>query len=300
MSAARVSSSEDLQCPICGGESITWHPAQIADPSQVSFTYTFSAEHSKTFQVQRCTRCSHAFCAPIPADIARYYEDVVDDEYLHHEEVRAQSAMAVLRHVKLAGGGRRLLDVGCATGDLIAQAASMGFESEGLELSTWSSEIAAKRGLRVHRTPLESFADRHRGEFDVVTLMGVIEHFADPVVELTRIRGLLRPGGLVVLWTGDVDSVTSRILGRKWWYWQGQHIQYFTRKSLLLALAAAGFDPPLMRLYPFASTFTTISNSLQRYRLQALLRAIAWPFYRLKRTWYLYLPGEMLALARRP
>jgi 2-polyprenyl-3-methyl-5-hydroxy-6-metoxy-1,4-benzoquinol methylase len=94
------------------------------------------------------------------------------------------------------------LDVGRATGDCLEVARAQGYHVEGIELSNWSSTIARERGLVVHQESLATFAATRAARYDVVTLWGVIEHFAEPVAEMRRLRKLLRPGGLLVLWTG--------------------------------------------------------------------------------------------------
>jgi hypothetical protein len=102
-----------------------------------------------------------------------------------------------------------------------------------------------------------------------------------------------------VVWTGDADAWLPRLLGRRWWYWQGQHIQYFTHRSLSTLARAAGFDHVTTERYPFAATHGTIANSLRRYPLHRLMSAALAPIFRLKPVIYLRLPGEMLFLARR-
>jgi 2-polyprenyl-3-methyl-5-hydroxy-6-metoxy-1,4-benzoquinol methylase len=287
-------------CPVCDSADVqVWHPAQIEDPREVSFSYTFSPHHNRTFQVLRCSTCTHAYCFPIPGDVAGHYRDVIDEEYLRHQRSRYLSAQAVLETVKRRRPSGRLLDVGCATGDFLAAARDMGFEAEGLELSSWSTEIARGRGFRVHQKRLAALAHESPETYDVITLMGVIEHFDEPRVEVGHLVRLLKPGGLLVLWTGDVDSSLSRILGRKWWYWQGQHIQYFTRRSLRHLMQTAGLDVVAIHLFPFAATSGTISNSLRRYRLQKPLNWLLRPFFAVKPVWFLRLPGEMLLVAAR-
>ena len=69
-------------------------------------------------------------------------------------------------------------------------------------------------------------------KFDIIVMMGVIEHLEFPLKEINIIKKYLHKGGLVVLWTGDYDSIYSKILRKKWWYVIGQHIQLFSRKSL--------------------------------------------------------------------
>jgi 2-polyprenyl-3-methyl-5-hydroxy-6-metoxy-1,4-benzoquinol methylase len=298
-SAAELAAT--AHCPVCDSvETQPWYPAEIQDAEQVSFSYTFSPHHNRTFQVLRCRICTHAYCFPIPADIARHYRDVMDEEYLRHETSRILSAGAVLEVLKKHRPCGRLLDVGCATGDLLVAATRLGFEAEGLELSDWSSTIARKRGFTVHQERLGGLAERSPATYDLITLMGVIEHFAQPREELAHLSRLLKPGGILAIWTGDVDSSLSRILGRGWWYWQGQHIQYFTRRSLTRLSRDAGLHVVATSLYPFAATQDTIGNSLRRYRSHRFLTWLLRPLFALKPVWLLRLPGEMLHLARRP
>jgi SAM-dependent methyltransferase len=210
------------------------------------------------------------------------------------------SALSLLAQLRRHHPPGRLLDVGCATGDFLAAARDDGQQGEGIELSDWSSRIARARGLRVHQEYLEAFAATHPGEFDFVTLWGVIEHFANPRAEIRHIADLLKPGGILALWTGDVDSVTSRLLKRKWWYWQGQHIQYFSRRSLTKLVEDAGLEPVTAKLYPFGASLETISNSLRRYPAHDLIMSFLKPVFRIKPTWSLKIPGEMFFIARKP
>jgi SAM-dependent methyltransferase len=289
-----------MPCVICGGSDLDEvRPADIERLDQVSFSYSFRPEHTRTFRVVRCASCTHVFCAPLPARVTESYHDVVDEEYLKHAESRRLAAAAVLRTVAAHTSGRRLLDVGCATGDFLEAGREAGFVGEGVELSSWSCAIARERGFTVHEESLAAFAARGAPPFDVVTLVGVIEHFPDPLAELHNIATLLRPGGLVVIWTGDVSAWLPRLLGRRWWYWQGQHIQYFTQASLARASRLAGLDPVVTERYPFAATAGTITNSLRRYPLHGALSAAARLAFRVKPIIYLRLSGEMLFLARR-
>jgi SAM-dependent methyltransferase len=289
----------NTRCPICDSSDLreVW-PAEIERLDEVSFSYSFSPEHTKTFRVVRCSGCTHRFCAPLPERLVERYHDVVDDEYLKHAESRRLAAEAVLETVKKHVAGRRLLDVGCATGDFLVAGRAAGFEVEGLELSTWSCAVARERGLTVHQETLSRLAEERGPQFDVISLIGVIEHFPEPRAEMANIARLLRPSGIVVMWTGDVSSWLARALGRRWWYWQGQHIQYFTQKSLSVLARSAGLEPIATERYPFAATHATLSNSLRRYPLHSLMSAMLKPFFRLRPVVYLRLPGEMLFLAR--
>lgn len=289
-------------CPICGEKdriAVLW-PSEVPDVQNVSFSYTFAPEHTKTFQVNRCLSCTHRFCAPLPDDIYEYYTDVVDEEYLRHEDSRRSSARLVVREMIKAGfSSGKWLDVGCATGDLLVETRNRGFEAVGLELSRWSSEIASSRGLRVLRMRLDELNRTTQERFDVISLIGVIEHFQKPIEELKEIISLLKPGGALVTWTGDVDSITSKVLGRKWWYWQGQHVQYFTKTSITHAFNHVGFKEICHRTYPFCFTEQTLSNSVSRYRSGKFIRIIFKPVFNVIPSFSFRIPGEMLTIARK-
>jgi len=135
--------------------------------------------------------------------------------------------------------------------------------------------------------------------YDVITLFGVIEHFEKPLEEMTYLNKLLKPGGVIAIWTGDVDSISSKLTGRKWWYWQGQHIQYFTHKSLSSLMSGCGFIHLTTKLYPFIATSRLMYNYLGRYPFRALLTKLLKPVFLVKPVWAIRLPGEMLWIGKK-
>ena len=284
----------DVPCPVCKSVKYRVMYPDTLGERLPEFGYDFSPRHNDSYQVVRCEGCGHAYCSPVPKDIDGNYADVEDPEYLKNSRQRintAEKVVPVIRRFKPAG---TLLDVGCATGDFLG-VASRYFAVEGLELSNWAAQIASRGGFTVHRMRLSDL--RTDARYDAVTLWGVIEHFDDPGLEIGEIHRLLRPGGVVCLWTGDVDSMLSRLLGRRWWYVQGQHIQLFSRRSIDKLFVDRGFARRAMLTYPYVMTLRSLAKSLGRYRiLGAAARALLdnatvgeW-----KVTFRL--PGEMLAI----
>lgn len=286
-------------CPVCASNNILELYHSNIDLSRISFTYEFSPQSQKTFRVVRCASCTHVYCGPIPKNIYKNYVDVIDDEYLRHVKTRELSAKAALKTINDYAKGKVLLDVGCATGDFLNIANEFGYITEGLELSHWSSEIAKKRGIKVYKETLKSLSKRKVKKYDVITLWGVIEHFENPKEEMEYINKLLKRDGIIVLWTGNVDGLMSRLLGRKWWYWQGQHIQYFTNMSLDFLAKQTGFKSLSTSIYPIAATYEQMKNSLTRYRLGKYLLPFIKIIFSIKPIWYLRLPGEIFYIARK-
>lgn len=291
-----VNSLKNPQCLICKSRDvIELYPADI-DPNKVTFTYQFTPESQKTFRVVRCNKCTHAFCFPLPKDMYKNYEDVVDEEYLRHSYSRMLTGQAVLNFICCYLPLGKLLDVGCATGDFLVKAKEFGYSVEGLELCRWSSLIARNRGIKVYNDTISELSNKFKEKYDVITLLGVIEHLESPLSELHHIHSLLKPGGILVIWTGDLDGMISRFLSRKWWYWQGQHIQYFTHKSLNHLAELTGFEHIVTKRYPIAATYDQLSNSLNRFKFGRYFTWLLKPLFMIKPVFYLRLPGEMLWL----
>jgi 2-polyprenyl-3-methyl-5-hydroxy-6-metoxy-1,4-benzoquinol methylase len=136
--------------------------------------------------------------------------------------------------------GRRMLDVGCDTGDfLLAAKAAAGIEPYGVEVSTRAAEIATGSGVTVSRSDLAD-APAHFENFALVTVIDVIEHIAQPMQLLESIAERLAANGLVYIETPNWGSAVylvgerlarisasrpRRVFER---LFPPEHVQYFT------------------------------------------------------------------------
>ena len=113
--------------------------------------------------------------------------------------------------------GRRLLDVGCSYGAFLDAARERGWEVSGVELSVKGSEYARRhRALEVFTGTLEH-AGFPAGSFDAVSLWDVIEHLDRPLDLLREARRILRPGGVLLVFTINQRSlinVTGEVVHR--------------------------------------------------------------------------------------
>lgn len=172
------------------------------------------------------------------------------DDYLARAESRKHHYRVMLpalkRHLSPEAKEKtdlRVLDVGCAAGYFLEVAQEAGWQAQGVELSPYMSAYAREeRGLNVLTGTLEE-VDLPSGAFDIVTMWDVIEHVQDPQQVLKRAHELLKPGGLLVMATGDISGATARIYGEKWsLYAPPGHLFYFSPRTLGQLLRQAGLQ----------------------------------------------------------
>ena len=138
--------------------------------------------------------------------------------------------------------GGRLLDVGCGNGDYLYELKWLGWQCWGTEISEQSADCVRSRGLDVQVGELADL-DYPPESFDVITLWHVIEHLHHPVKTLQKIRELLKPGGMFLMGTPNVESTWATLFGR---YWDGLHLPFhlwlFSPETISKALLGIGFE----------------------------------------------------------
>lgn len=197
-------------------------------------------------QIVECRHCGLVYANPrwSSDDVMSAYSAVQDDTYIEERlgrELTFRHHLQSMERIVGPAGGRRLLDVGAYIGVFVEMAAAAGWRAEGVEPSEWAAAEAQRRGLNVQLGTLES-ADLAAESFDVVTLWDVIEHLADPAVELERAARLLRPGGWLVVHTMDIAAPFARVMGRRWPWLMDMHLYYFDRRTLTNLLTRHGYD----------------------------------------------------------
>jgi len=147
------------------------------------------------------------------------------------------------------GSGRRVLEVGCASGHMTAALVAAGNSVVGVEVDPDAAAEAANAAERVHVLDLdiESISAVEHELFDVVLAGDVLEHLRNPAAALDDVLTRLRPGGDLILSIPNVTHADVRLhlLEGRFDYAESglldrTHLRWFTRASLRRLLANAG------------------------------------------------------------
>ncbi len=152
--------------------------------------------------------------------------------------------------------GARVLDVGCGDGEILRLFGPDRIrEGVGIDLSPEAVRRAGEgryglaRHLRFEEARFEDLG-LSAGPFDAILFLDVFEHFPDADGALERARGLLAPGGRLLILTPNVRRLTNRIR-RAAAFLRGDpgplplipsHFREYALAEIREMLAARGFD----------------------------------------------------------
>ncbi len=138
----------------------------------------------------------------------------------------------------------KLLDVGCAAGFFLDEARKIGWQVQGLDVSSFAVRYAAEHfGVDVQPGSLTDL-NYPANSYDLISMWDVIEHVPDPKAYIRRAAKLLKQDGLLVMATPDVGSIPARVTGKRWvgYKLSEEHVYYFSARTLGKMLAEEGFD----------------------------------------------------------
>ncbi|NOZ05659.1 MAG: class I SAM-dependent methyltransferase [Chloroflexi bacterium] len=141
----------------------------------------------------------------------RESQTAYDDIYTHEGIRQRESFYRWILRVLAPQPGRRLLDVACGAGDLSNLAAQAGVAAYGVDFSAAALHVAKERGgghFVVADGEALPFAD---SQFDYVTSIGSLEHYADMAQGAREIARVLAPDGLAFILLPNSFSILHNV-----------------------------------------------------------------------------------------
>lgn len=204
------------RCSACGGRDLR--------PRALAYVH-----RGRRFPLVECRACGLRFLAlqPAPGMLAAFYDAAYFESEFRCGRTAASSFDAeafraetggLLDAFAALGASGRLLDVGCASGALLAHAVERGWQARGVELAPDAVAHARARGLDVFAGDLLA-ANLPTGHFDLVYMGDVLEHVPDCRAVVAEVARVMRPGG--------------------WFYLRGPITTHSLARSLALAVHRA-------------------------------------------------------------
>jgi len=193
---------------------------------------------------------------PVKDEIIARYSSTFGKDYLSYE-LENEAAFLNLQRLALKDAGfyklekallanaangehSSVLDVGCATGALLAFLRDRGWRVTGVEISPCAEYALKTRNLDVRNLPLEE-SKFSSGSFDAVLASHLIEHLNDPLSFLTETYRVLKNGGRVFITTPNISGFQARLYGGRWRSAIFDHLYLFSVRTLTKLLKSAGF-----------------------------------------------------------
>lgn len=181
--------------------------------------------------IYQCNDSKLKFYSPASiAGDAKFYEALDNNTHNYYSDWKWEHEQ-VIQFVKQ---NDNVLEVGCAYGNFLKHSLKRGAAHVcGLELNEHAIEVAQSNGLNVHSEMIESHAENHANEYDLVCSFQVVEHISELDNFISSSLKCLKPGGIFVisvpnndcyLYKNDLDHVLNL---------PPHHMGLWTEESLL-------------------------------------------------------------------
>jgi len=203
-----------------------------------------------TFNLVKCQDCGLVFVCPRPPyeEMAKYYPQDEYDLYRQAAGLKDRS-MEELGRLQSPRKGRievykrpgKLLDIGFGDGSFLYFMGECGWDVAGVDFNEKMVESLKETGIDARAGQLED-AGYQDGEFDVVTLWGVLEHVQSPRRTIDEIARITSDQALLVIYTQNAAAPEARWLGRDWFIYEvPRHLYSFDPDTIAKLLAPSGF-----------------------------------------------------------
>ncbi len=191
------------------------------------------------FAIFECRNCGLGFVNPRPSnkELDKYYPEIFFESFKQDEQhkKRYRRQAAFLPTIDINCASKKLLDIGCAKGDFPRFMRKLGWDVEGIEVS---SNVKTEEDFIIHRKPLNKL-NLPSENYDAITAWAVFEHLHDPKSYFEEVSRILKKNGRFVFLVTNFESLSSRYLFRED---IPRHLHFFSEKSIFKYISSAGLE----------------------------------------------------------
>ena len=177
-------------------------------------------------------------------NLGAYYES---DDYISHTDsnrsfidilyhlVKSFSLKKKLRLINsLNTDEKKLLDLGCGTGDFLLTCKRNGWDVVGVEPNKKARNIAeAKLNSQSSSSIFSDLENVHAKKFDIITLWHVLEHVPNLDAYIGMLKGKLKPKGVLIVAVPNFKSFDAKYYKEYWAAFDvPRHLWHFSKQAI--------------------------------------------------------------------
>lgn len=211
-----------------------------------------SVRDSKDHKIKCCVSCGHCQLDPIPS---AKEEKIFYDENKQAKNINVKYEIPILRErskfdterriktvSKLISKKEKILDVGSGYGFFLEGLLKNNYNITGIEVSKERRKISKKISNAELLNVNLNNEKPSIGKYDLIVIFHVLEHVAQPINFLKKLRKYLKPKGRILVEVPNLLDFQININeSYRKWYWQRAHLQYFSPNNLKIVLKKSGF-----------------------------------------------------------
>ena len=246
MTAVENSQTALQPCPSCGEKK----PTLLGSLASRNADHGF-ADGGELFE---CSVCSLLYLQKVARnnDPGEMYEELPAN--FLPESVGRRDFDLALEVTQANARALAVLDVGCFRGDFLRRL-PVSVKKFGIEPSLEAQRMLPAQGIQLLGDTIDATATPET-LFDFIYLMDVAEHLPNPLADIQKLARWLKPGGKLIITTGNSDALPWRLSRLSYWYYLPQHLSFCNRRWFAWAAQESG-----LRLVQSA----TFSHSRQAY-----------------------------------